>query len=208
MPTRRHFWNLQNGHRFLWVLSILHAWCSAQMYFLLFWTVLLKKPCECWRGRIHLKQALLLSSCLQHNNNCSGGHKNNISRKENPPCSFHRWADRSGTQRLDLHTLDTGPPNPHHVCTPLWKTDLEKAPPAVCSTQSSDSDKNTTLCCAQTRKEGLEYKEAAAAALQRHKLWSSLKPDQICSLQVYYNKSVMEVKLASDNEKRRRNAPG
>ncbi len=44
IPTFRHFWKRQNGHRFLWVLSILQSWLSAHVYRLLFCTVLLKKP--------------------------------------------------------------------------------------------------------------------------------------------------------------------
>lgn len=44
IPTLRHFWKRQNGHLFLWVLSILHSWFSAHVYLLLFCTVRLKKP--------------------------------------------------------------------------------------------------------------------------------------------------------------------
>jgi len=44
MPTSRHFWNRQYGHRFLWVLSIIHDWFSRHTYLLRFCTVRLKKP--------------------------------------------------------------------------------------------------------------------------------------------------------------------
>lgn len=43
---------------------------------------------------------------------------NGTERNQNQPCSFHRSAGRSGTQRLYLHTLDTAPPHPH---SPFWK---------------------------------------------------------------------------------------
>lgn len=51
----------------------------------------------------------------------SRGNRTSLRGKENLPCSFHRWAARSGTQRLYLHTPDTAPPNTHRVCTPFWK---------------------------------------------------------------------------------------
>lgn len=44
MPTVRHFWNLQYGHLFRWLLSIWQLLLSTQEYTFLFWTVLLKKP--------------------------------------------------------------------------------------------------------------------------------------------------------------------
>lgn len=46
MPTLRHFWKRQKGHLFLWVLSMPQSWFCVHVYLLLFWTVLLKKPCH------------------------------------------------------------------------------------------------------------------------------------------------------------------
>lgn len=44
MPTSRHFWNLQNGQRFLCVLSMWHERSATHVYTFLFWTVRLKNP--------------------------------------------------------------------------------------------------------------------------------------------------------------------
>lgn len=44
IPTLKHFWNLQNWHLFLRLLSTGQDFSARQTYLLPFWTVLLKKP--------------------------------------------------------------------------------------------------------------------------------------------------------------------
>ena len=46
MPTIRHFWNLQNWHLFLLLLSTGQFLSARQTYFAFFWTVLLKNPLQ------------------------------------------------------------------------------------------------------------------------------------------------------------------
>ena len=44
IPTVRHFWNLQKGHLFLWLLSMRQVRLSTHEYTFLFCTVRLKNP--------------------------------------------------------------------------------------------------------------------------------------------------------------------
>lgn len=44
MPTSKHFWNRQYGHRFRWVLSMWHCRSATHVYTFLFCTVRLKNP--------------------------------------------------------------------------------------------------------------------------------------------------------------------